>query len=265
MAIVFDDSKSINDYLKKPESHPESFASLCRRQASGLKLVSVEMELDRKEQEEMAELRKMSYERKYKLFFENIDLILRHKDEILATPRYANIDVHYALGGGGCYIGPISTTRSYNFAGTHVNINLKLGALLELWNTDTFRVGCKCGGTAVIRYFSGSPLSGASIAAAFCPKCKEVLHGIRNRNFGDYMGTMLDKVSENTETVIKDIIAKWSLAEAKCGKKNAEGKFSRLYRPSGEFRGDETACSLETMINELRLKEFEAGGTRLDG
>ncbi|SHK34014.1 hypothetical protein [Fibrobacter sp. UWB12] len=258
MAIIFDDSKSINDYLKKPESHPESFASLCKRQATGLKLVSDEMEQDRKEQEEMAKLRKMSYERKYKLFFENIDLIMRHRDEIISTPRYANIDAHYALGGGGCYIGPISTTRSYNFAGTQVNINLKLGALLELWDTDTFRVGCKCGGTAVIRYFSGSPLSGASVAAAACPKCKEVLHGIRSRSFGDYMGTMLTKLAENTEKVIKDIIAKWTLAEAECVKKNAEGKFSRSCRPGGEFRGEEPACSLETMINELRLKEFGA-------
>ncbi|SIN92659.1 hypothetical protein [Fibrobacter sp. UWB11] len=258
MAIIFDDSKSINDYLKKPESHPESFASLCKRQATGLKLVSDEMEQDRKEQEEMAKLRKMSYERKYKLFFENIDLIMRHRDEILSTPRYANIDAHYALGGGGCYIGPISTSRRYSFAGTLVNINLKLGALLELWDTDTFRVGCKCGGTAVIRYFSGSPLSGASVAAAACPKCKEVLHGIRSRSFGDYMGTMLTKLAENTEKVIKDIIAKWTLAEAECVKKNAEGKFSRSCRPGGEIRGEEPACSLETMINELRLKEFGA-------
>ena len=258
MAIIFDESKSISDYLKKPEAHPESFAAFCKRQSAGLKLVSEDMEQEKREQEEMAKLRKKSFERKYELFYDNLDLILRHRDEILATPRYANIDVHYVLGGGGCYIGPISTTRSYNFAGTQVNINLKLGALLELWDTDTFRVGCKCGGTAVIRYFSGSPLSGASVAAAACPKCKEVLHGIRSRSFGDYMGTMLTKLAENTEKVIKDIIAKWTLAEAECVKKNAEGKFSRLCRPGGEIRGEEPACSLETMINELRLKEFGA-------
>ena len=258
MAIVFDDSKSISGYLKKPESHSESFAAFCKHQSAGLKLVSEDMEQEKREQEEMAKLRKKSFERKYELFYDNLDLILRHRDEILATPRYANIDVHYVLGGGGCYIGPISTTRSYNFAGTQVNINLKLGALLELWNTDTFRVGCKCGGTAVIRYFSGSPLSGASVAAAACPKCKEVLHGIRSRSFGDYMGTMLTKLAENTEKVIKDIIAKWTLAEAECVKKNAEGEFSRSCRPGGEIRGEEPACSLETMINELRLKEFGA-------
>lgn len=256
MAIVFDDSKSISDYLKKPEAHPESFAAFCKHQSAGLKLVSEDMEQEKREQEEMAKLRKKSFERKYELFYDNLDLILRHRDEILATPRYANIDVHYVLGGGGCYIGPISTTRSYNFAGTQVNINLKLGALLELWNTDTFRVGCKCGGTAVIRYFSGSPLSGASVAAAACPKCKEVLHGIRSRSFGDYMGTMLTKLAENTEKVIKDIIAKWTLAEAECVKKNAEGKFSRSCRPGGEIRGEEPACSLETMINELKMGEM---------
>ena len=256
MAIVFDDSKSISDYLKKPESHSESFAAFCKRQSAGLKLVSEDMEQEKREQEEMAKLRKKSFERKYELFYDNLDLILRHRDEILATPRYANIDVHYVLGGGGCYIGPISTTRSYNFAGTQVNINLKLGALLELWNTDTFRVGCKCGGTAVIRYFSGSPLSGASVAAAACPKCKEVLHGIRSRSFGDYMGTMLTKLAENTEKVIKDIIAKSTLAEAECVKKNDEGKFSRSCRPGGEIRGEEPACSLETMINELKMGEM---------
>lgn len=234
----------------------ESFASLCKRQAAGLNLVSDDMEQERKEQEEMAKLCEKSFERKCKLLYDNLDLILRHRDEILANPRYANIDVHYALRGGGCYIGPIFTSRNYYFAGALVNINLKLGSLLELWDTDPYKVPCKCGGTAVIRCFSGSPLSGSSVATAVCPKCKEVIHGIRNRSFGDYYGIFLTRFFENVVAVAKDVSAKWALAEAEYAKKIAEGRASRWSGVGSEFHGGGPACNLETMINELKLKEL---------
>lgn len=256
MAIIFDDKKSFNDYLKKPDIHPESFASLYKRQNAGLKLISDEMEQENKEQEELAKLNEKRFERKKKLLFDNLDLIFRHKDEILETPRYANIDVHYAIKGGGCYIGPISTAKQYHFAGTLVNINFKLGSLLELWDNEQFKIPCKCGGTAVIYYFSGSPLSGGSIAASICPHCKEQIHNIRNRGFGNYMGHLLLKLYENTEKVAKSITAKWTLAELEYEKKVSEGHSPIWYGKGAEFHGDGESCNLETMINELQLKEF---------
>lgn len=256
MAIIFDDKKSINDYLKKPDIHPESFTSLCKRQTVGLKLVSDDMEQEKKEQEEVAKLLEKRFERKKKLLFDNLDLILRHKDEILETPRYANIDAHYAIKGGGCYVGPISTSKHYNFAGTLVIINLKLGELLELWDNEQFKIPCKCGSTAVIHYFSGSPLSGGSIATSICPNCKEQIHNIRGRSFGKYMGHLLLKMRESTEKVAKSVTAQWTLAESEYEKKVAEGHSSCWYRKGAEFHGDGKSCDLETMINELQLKEF---------
>ncbi len=257
MAIVFDDKNSINDYLKKSEVRHESFASMCKRQATGLNLISDDMEQERREQEEMAKLQEKRFERKKKLLFDNLDLILRHRKEILATPRYRNIDVHYAIDGGGCYVGPLPTVRQLNFAGTLVNFNLKLGTLLEVWDTDQFKAECKCGGTAVIRYFSGSPLSGVSIATAFCPKCKEEIRGIRNRRFGDYYGLMRIKLDECIEMVAKNFVANWTCAEAEYAKKVAEGKSARWSGVGSGFHGDEKSCDLETMINELKLGEYE--------
>ena len=256
MAINFDDKKSINDYLKKTNIHSDSFASMCKRQAAGIMLVSDEMDQERREQEELAKLQEKRFERKKMLLFDNLDLILRHREEILETPRYRNIDVHYAIEGGGCYIGPLRTVRQFNFAGTLVNINLKLGTLLEVWDTDQFKVECKCGGTAVIRYFSGSPLSGCSVATAFCPKCKDVIHGIRNRSFGDYYGLMKIKLDECFEMVVKDFVAKWTLAKAEYAQKVAEGMSSRWSSAVSEFHGDGKLCDLETMINELKMREY---------
>ena len=257
MAIIFDDKKSITDYLKKSDIHPEPFASMCKRQAASLKLISDDMEQERRDQEELAKLQEKRFERKKKLLRDNLDLILRHREEILATPRYRNIDVHYAIEGGGCYIGPLLTARQLNFAGTLVNINFKLGKLLEVWDTNQFKVECKCGGTAVVCNFSGSPLSGVSVATAFCPKCKEEIHGIRNRRFGDYYGPMRVKFDECIEMVAKDFVAKWTLAEAEYAKKVAEGKSTRWSRAESGFHGDGKSCDLETMINELKLGAFE--------
>lgn len=255
MAIIFDDQKTISEYFKKPNIQPKSFATMCKRQAAGLMLTSDDMQQNAKELEEIEKLQEKRYERKKKLLFDNLDLILRHKDEILATPRYANIDVHYAIKGGGCYIGPISTSRHLYFAGSPLDIGFKLSTLLEIWDTDQFKIECKCGGTAVIHYFSGSPLSGGSVATAVCSKCKEQIHGIRSRRFGNYMRIILDKRNEETEKVMKSIIAKWAQAEAEYQKKVAEGICSN---PSlgNELSGEGASCNLETMINELKLKEF---------
>lgn len=67
---------------------------------------------------------------------------------------------------------------------------------------------------------------------------------------------MQAKLSEDIETVAREFIAKWTLAEVEHEKK-ATKENHRDPRPGDEFRGDGTPCNLETMINELRLKEFD--------
>ena len=254
MAIHIDDTKPFPPFLQEPNNKRESFASMCKRQAAGLKLISDEMEQENREQEELRKLQEKRFERKKKLFYDKLDLILRHKDEILATPRYANIDAHYAIRGGGLYVGSLSTTKWFSFAGTFVTINLKLATLLRVWDTDQFKVNCKCGGTAVIRSFAGSPLSGGSQATAYCPICKSEPH-VANRSFGKYYWFLQGKLCEDIERVAKDIIAKWTLAEVEYEKKVAKGGYADP-KPGADFHGDGEKCDLETMINELTLKEF---------
>ena len=121
MATIFiDDSKPFPVISNQPDNRHESAQEFFKRQAAGLKLISDEMEQDAWEQEELRKLQEKSFERKKKLLFDNLDLIMRHKDEILATPRYANIDAHYAIKGGGLYVGPLQTSRTFNIAGSIV-------------------------------------------------------------------------------------------------------------------------------------------------
>jgi hypothetical protein len=238
------------------DDNRESFVDFCKREADGLKLVSDEMELEKREQAEMQELMKKSCERKYALFYDNLDLILRHRDEIIAIPRYANIDVQYAIKGGGLYVGHLSAVRHFNFAGTLVSIGLKLSSLLEIWDNEQFKVECECGDTAVIRSFSGSPLSGGSQATAVCPKCKKEIH-VKNRSFGSYCSLMRIGHERDIEKVVKSIVAKWTLAEVAYEKNAAEGKDAKWRKAGLKLRDDGEPCNLETMINELKLKEFQ--------
>lgn len=253
--IKIDDSKPFPGILTESDNKRESALDFFKRQSVGLPLVSDDMELEKKEQEKLREFLAKRFGRKYKLFYDNLDLILRHKDEILATPRYANIDAHYAIKGGGLYVGPLSTSRRLCFAGTHLSINLRLGTLLEIWDTDPFRVDCKCGSTAVIRSFTGSPLSGGSQATAYCAECKNEMR-VGNRSFGKYYWYLQTKFNEDVEKVAKAIIAKWTLAESEYEKKVEAGNY-RDSKPGADFHGDGEYCDLETMINELKLKDFE--------
>lgn len=255
--IRIDDTKPFPNFVKEPENRRESALDFFKRQSNGLKLISDEMEQEKKEQDEIREIQKKSFERKRKLFYGNLDLILRHKDEILASPRYANIDVHYAIKGGGLYVGPLQTSRRFCIAGSIVTVNLRLATLLRIWETDQFRVDCSCGGTALIRSFTGSPLSGGSQATSYCPECKKETR-VANRNFGKYFWFLQTRLSEDVETVAKDFIGKWALAEVEYEKKIAEGKTIDP-KPGAEFHGDGQYGNLETMIQELKLKEFEEG------
>lgn len=256
MATIFiNDSTPFPPILQESDNKREGFAAMCKRQAAGLKLISDEMEQEAKEQEEMRKLQEKGFERKKKLLYDNLDLILRHRDEILATPQYANIDAHYAIKGAGLYTGPLHTSLAFNIAGSTIRVNLRLATLLRIWETDQFKVECKCGGTAVIRSFTGSPLSGSSRATAYCPECKQEAH-VANRSFGGYFWYLQTKLNEEAEKFAKAIIAKWTLAETEHEKKVAEGKY-RDPRPGAEIHSDSEYCDMGTMINELKMKEIE--------
>jgi hypothetical protein len=59
------------------------------------------------------------------------------------------------------------------------------------------------------------------------------------------------------EKVVKSIIAKWTLAEVAYEKNAAEGNDAKWRKVGLKLRDDGEPCNLETMINELKLKEFQ--------
>ena len=71
---------------------------------------------------------------------------------------------------------------------------------------------------------------------------------------------MQTKLSEDIETVARHFIAKWTLAEAEYEKKVKKGNYKDP-RPGAEFHGDSEYCDLETMINELKMKEIDFSTT----
>lgn len=139
--------------------------------------------------------------------------------------------------------------------GTLITFNLKLGTLLKIWETGQFRIACRCGETAVIRRFVGSPLSGGSNASAICPKCKAEIH-VKNRSFGKYHFFAAGKLNEDIEMVVKNLIAKWTVAEVEYQKKVAEGNWLDP-KIASDFKGDGEICNLETLLQDLWQKELE--------
>ena len=246
-----------NKEIGMAEHENESFAEFCARQKAGLQLVSEAEQQENDYKKALKEAREKRFERKYQLFYDNLDLILRHRDEILATPRYANIDAHYLLKGGGLYVGHLNTARRFNIAGNVVTVNLRLASLFKIWETDQFRVECGCGTKTFIRGFAGSPLSGSSQASALCPKCKKIVR-VGNRSFGTYYGIAKVAYAEDIERFATDLMSKWTLAEVEYEKKIAQGHSARWFTVGDAFKDDGEICELETMINELRLKEFKA-------
>lgn len=210
----------------------EGFALFSRRMDAKTYIEGEDESLDNMESQKILEINKERDERKRKLLFDNLDLIMRHRDDIMNMPRYAKIDAHYALRGGGAYIGPIAMRRRFSAAGVPVTVNITLGALLGIWDTATYKVDCCCGNTAYIRSFGGSPLTGMSVAGAICPHCKNEIHGIRSRPFGDYV-RQVQNALDSEETAVSQAFASETF-----------GKVSEL-------------CSLEKMISELKLKEYQ--------
>lgn len=210
----------------------EGFALFSRRMDAKTYIEGEDESLDNMESQKILEINKERDERKRKLLFDNLDLIMRHRDEIMNMPRYAKIDAHYALRGGGAYIGPIAMRRRFSAAGVPVTVNITLGALLGIWDTATYKVDCSCGNTAYISSFGGSPLTGMTVAGAICPHCKNEIHGIRSRPFGDYV-RQVQNALDSEETAVSQAFASGTF-----------GKVSEL-------------CSLEKMISELKLKEYQ--------
>ncbi|WP_298768094.1 hypothetical protein [uncultured Fibrobacter sp.] len=210
----------------------EGFAQFCKRQQEGISLATDAINQEESEQKLYFEWLEKRLDRKRKLLFDNLDLIMRHRDEIMKTPRYAQIDMHYALRGGGAYIGPIAMQRKFCAAGVPVTVGITLGSLLGIWGTATYKVNCSCGNTAYIRSFGGSPLTGISVAGAICPHCKNETHGIRSRPFGDYVRQVRITL-DNEEAAVSQAFS------------------SRVFGKVSE------QCSLEKMISELKLREFQ--------
>ena len=210
----------------------EGFALFSRRMDAKTYIEGEDESLDNMESQKILEINKERDERKRKSLFDNLDLIMRHRDEIMNMPRYAKIDAHYALRGGGAYIGPIAMRRRFSAAGVPVTVNITLGALLGIWDTATYKVDCSCGNTAYIRSFGGSPLTGMSVAGAICPHCKNEIHGIRSRPFGDYV-RQVQNALDSEETAVSQAFASETF-----------GKVSEQ-------------CSLEKMISELKLKVYQ--------
>ena len=72
----------------------EGFAQFSKRQQEGVSLVTDAINQEDSEQKVYSEWLEKRQDRKRKLLYQELDLILRHKSEVLATPRYADIDVH---------------------------------------------------------------------------------------------------------------------------------------------------------------------------
>ena len=216
-----------------PEVIQEGFAQFSRRMEAKVYIEGDDEAIDHMESRKIFEINKERDERKRNLLFDNLDLIMRHRDEILNTPRYADIDVHYALRGGAAYIGPVAFQRTICAAGAQVKVGVTLGSLLRIWGTAAYKVNCNCGETAYIRTFGGSPLSGVSVASAYCPHCKNEIHGIRSRPLGDYLRPVQNALGSEAAVV--------SLAFT-----------------SGVFGKASELCSLEKMLSELKMREYTA-------
>ena len=160
--IVFDDRKSIDERFKSPDNAKCSITTFLKRQEAGLSPVSDEMRQAAADLKKMGEIRRKTLKRRRKLLYDNLALVLRHKEEILKRPRYANADASCALEGGGASVGPLHTATGFRLAGMESKIRITLGTLLsDIWGNEAFQVPCGCGAVAYVREFAGSQLSGS--------------------------------------------------------------------------------------------------------
>lgn len=210
------------------------------------------------EQKEFLDFCEKRFARKRKLLLETLGMLVRHKDEIFSTPRYANIDVHYIFEDSA----KVRTSCEFNFCGAPVSINLRLATLLKIWNSEQFKVKCDCGATAVVYKFVDSPSSVSCVASALCPCCKKEIHDIKSRPSSDYVHAVNSFFVDDMTAVAKNFLAKWRLAKKVFQEKVKNGQNGRKLQTADRLYGDSDLCSLETMIQELQLKEFEEASIR---
>ena len=233
----------------------EGFAQFSKRQQEGVSLVTDAINQEDSEQKVYSEWLEKRQDRKRKLLYQELDLILRHKSEVLATPRYADIDVHYAFSGFVGYA-RASTRSDLSLGSSWAVVNLSLASLLKIWEEEHFQVKCDCGGTAYIYKFGGMPGSGASYASAFCPHCKQEIHNIRNRSPWKYYHIATDAFTAEVTRFVENFLDKWKIANEKYLENLKDEHRNPRTQPVNMLRGDAAPCCIETLIQELRLKEF---------
>ena len=254
--IVFDDSRSIADMLHSKENRRTSFAVFNKMIEEGAFWVSETITQNKKDFQEIQKLQAQINKRKADLLYENLDLIWRNREKIKNTPRYATIDVSYAVDGGGAYIGPLHKSSLRWVSSSRLEIFLNLKGLLEVWeNNDNFREPCTCGGSAFVRWISGSPLSGVCYWKAVCPQCRSAIHG-KGGNFGRRYWAVGDVLAKNFEEFAEKFQGKWQIAEEEMQRELAK-KQIRNPSPSNYFSTGVAPCEMETMIQELRQMEAE--------
>ncbi|ABW66074.1 hypothetical protein [Desulfosudis oleivorans] len=96
--------------------------------------------------------------RDLQLLQENLELILKHQDMILASPELF-------------HSGPVDAVIGLIYMGGH---RAPIGVLLRLWQQDLLMALCPhCAGRLYIFSAGGSPLSGINRATGICASCKQ--------------------------------------------------------------------------------------------
>lgn len=236
----------------------ESLAKFGKLLQEGIPLIAEAIKHEEDEQKELFEWQERRFTRKRKLLLESLGMILRHKDEIISTPRYANIDVHFIFDDSA----KVRTSCEFNFCGAPVSINLRLATLLKIWDNEQFKIECDCGADAIIYKFKSSSPSDDCVATALCPCCKKEIHNIKSVPPSDYVHIVNNFFIDDMTAVARNFLAKWRLAKKVFQEKIKNGQNGRKLQTADKLYGDSDLCSLETMIQELQLKEFEEASIR---
>ena len=94
-------------------------------------------------------------------FYHHIQFLIDHAEEIIACKEFYNVK----LDDFGC---------SFAYSGRSAPVTL--GELLQHYKVGNMTQPCPtCGGTSYVYFACGSPLSGANIYHAVCPKCRKYI------------------------------------------------------------------------------------------
>lgn len=139
-------------------------------------IIEREMELPERTPEEQQD--------DYRLFCENLELILEKSDVILSREELFYCSFHRALVG------------NYIMGGRHMPV----GVLILLWKDGKMKAPCEhCGEKAFIIRAGGSPLSGRNNYRGYCPNCRNEIHG-SYPHFGSLWGPAFEMKSRYRNT-----------------------------------------------------------------